>query len=203
MMERALKSAADEDLSFPDFILNISRDWKGYRRHIGEEENTSISNDYKPKKFQLNKKYALEYQKTYKMENDPKYLTDSEWEKMNEDNYQSELKFFEEEGEEVDLNIKKIRIFERLLKKTLSWNPPTEDHIEFRETIVNSLESQIKYTNTKMPYRPEKWETKTHKRITMENYQYNKDKKKEECIEEAKDIIRKNKWFDDIYQSVK
>lgn len=121
-----------------------------------------------------------------------------------------------EEGHEKSLSCAKKRAkesqdlrqkYEKMLTRVKNWQPPTSDHVNFKNFMISQIEDRIKFDCSENFYA----ENLGKKKPTIEEYKSKKITQLNEDIiyhqkehnEEVERVESRNKWLDDLRQSLK
>lgn len=125
-----------KDTSFVSFAKRCSR---AFGARVGEKEN-GLDSEYKPR---LVDEYYLErLAESVKNYNESLTRTPEQWRKL----YDDEMA----KMDELDTDIARRREelagrYLPVLEKAKAWNPPTEDHVKFKEFMIDQLEDSIRF----------------------------------------------------------
>lgn len=100
---------------------------------------------------------------------------------------------------------------ENMLKEVLKWTPPTDDHVKFKEFMVNQLEQTIEW-DTDSRWDEESIETSERRIRDIEDLDLRKEKEEElkdsieyhekQWKEELERCRDSNKWVEDLINSL-
>lgn len=135
-----------KDVSFEDFALNCARAFGAFAS-LRDEPDAKL-----PREFTVDEYYVKEFEKAEADLEKVKYMTDEDFlleaEAVYVANRASLLKTIKEH--------KAIRSrYENMLQQVKAWEPPTDDHVGYKEFMINQLEESIKFDASVQRYEEE------------------------------------------------
>lgn len=183
-----------DGIKFKDFVLRCSRAF-GAAIHMRDESlDVEIYHD-KVSDFYLDN-IELTKNNIINLKN----LTPKEIEEKAKNNYEKALKSF---GERVNKKIEQKNKYEKMLKKVKAWQPPTDEHKELKDFMINQIEDSIKwdckfYSFEGKELNGDEWYKEEMKSLERDLEYYQKQYK-----EEVDRVDKRNKWIDELIASLK
>ena len=190
-----------DGISFKEFVLNCSRAF-GALTHLRDTPNAEIPDEIEPSDYhkeQLAKKRS-ELKEINQME-DEDIL--EEWEQMKEDAIERAKRKIKEDKE-----LKKK--YQDMLEKVKAWEPPTEDHQNLKDFMINQIEKSIEFDDMLDYYEEqlEEWLGKeepsaySYRQRKIESTQEDIEYHKEKWEQEKKRAKDKTEWVRELKKSV-
>ena len=184
----------ENGIEFNEFVLSCARAFGALISMRDEPSDAPIPEKFEPSDY--HSKALVEAQKELK-----KYKTMSleRAEILSEGNYKKELKYYAKQNRK-DAKLKKK--YEAMLTKVKKWTPPTKDHEELKNFMIQQIESSINWDchERKMPkkYSAKRWLSDAKKHAKRDVAYHTKGNE-----EEIKRCADRTNWVKSLVECLK
>ena len=186
-----------DGISFKEYAMNCAKAF-GACISMRDEPNKEIHNEFKPSSYHEDR--VVEIQKEI-----------DELIKLTEEQIKEIcLREYEEEKRRRDNRIKEnsdlLDKYQKMLKQAKKYNPPSEDHVEFKKFMISQIEESIKYDCYVGYYENQEVilkDFKTYKQDKLKKLYKNMGYHIKEYEEEVKRVEGRNKWIRQLRESLK
>ena len=183
-----------KDTSFVSFAKRCSR---AFGARVGEKEN-GLDSEYKPRL--VDEYYSERLAESVKNYNESLTRTTEQWRKL----YDDEMAKMDEL--DADIARRKEELAGRylpVLEKAKAWNPPTEDHVKFKEFMIDQLEDSIRFDGADAEPEPmhrpsfEVWVLRSKQQSKRLVSVYAKS-----MLDDVENTIESNDWVNVLFDSL-
>lgn len=197
-MPTGYTAGIEEGQKFEDFIMACARAFGA----CIEMRDKSIKNPV-PEKFEESNYHEERYNKSVVELKKYKNMSDEDADKESEIEYKDRIKSLKKHIEKID---QREKLYEKMLTKVNQWIPPSPEHIELKNFMLQQIDISMDKGSMKNFYSENKiiklsgkqWKYKKIKK-TEENIEYHM----KEWIKETKRIADRNKWIKQLRDSIK
>lgn len=187
-----------DGITFEQFAMNCARAFGACIEMRDDPADKEIPDEFKPSDYHI--KQIEEAKKNIKL---LKNMSQKEKSEAAEKEYLDNVAYHEKSRQE---NIDLLEKYNSMLKCVKSWEPPTSEHIRFKEFMIEQIEGSIKFD-----IHPEYYEKYAPKPLSSDEW-YNKKLEeandnlkyhKKEYAEEVERCKGRSKWIKDLKVSLK
>lgn len=186
-----------KDVSFADFASTCSRAW-GARIM---ERDSDWDAPYAPREMSTYKAESL--LKALNDYNTFMNMSDSEW-LDNQDAACAE--YLKSEGESNVTRLKRLNAYNGMLDQVKAWEPPTDEHVNFKTFMIEQIESSIEFDCKDYgdKYRPSMLNQTVdeYKATKLSDINREIDYSMKEIAAEINRVRESNKWVQDLVESL-
>jgi hypothetical protein len=187
-----------DEISFQKFAMICARAFGA----CIDMRDDSLNKDI-PEKFEESSYNKNEYEKAIKLLEDFNSSDTDTLYKQYENEYELEIKSREEYLEK---NKQQIQRYTTMLDKVYEWNPPSKDHIKLKNFMIDQIRRSIEFDDMQ-----EYYQNNPITKLSFEQWKYNKIEQIKKDIqyhmkrwqEETKRVAERNKWIQDLRNSLK
>lgn len=197
-MPTGYTAAIAEGITFKDFVMQCARNFGALIDMREDPIDAKIPNKFEPSSYYKDKVKEIEADIANLM-----LMSIA----------QAAIKATEEYEEAINIHIKGIKKnndllykYNKMLSKVKAWNPPTVDHINLKEFMINQIEESIKYdcdnsyyeNNNPILHSGDIWKVNRINKLTKDLNYYQK-----KYLEEVNSVNEKNIWISQLRKSLK
>lgn len=187
-----------KDVSFEDFALNCARAFGAFAS-LRDDPDAKL-----PREFTVDEYYVDCVEKAEKDLVEVLNMTD-------EDFVIEAEKYYNEKQSHLQQTIKRNRElrarYENMLQQVKAWEPPTDDHVEYKEFMINQLEESIKFDASVERYENElanlSVETVVEaKERIIEDVEWTFDYARKQLEREEEAAAKRSEWAGALFRSL-
>lgn len=185
----------EEEISFEKFALICARAFGACIDMRDDPMDKDIPDEFQVSDF--HDKEIIKYEDMFNvLTSMPEHIRERECEKK----YNSDMERYKESLE--GLNTQRIR-YQNMRAKVKEWIPPTYEHINLKDFMLEQINSSLKFDCSYMPDEPKRMSTKEWYEKEIESVLCNLKYHREQKEGEQQWVDSRNKWLKELRVSIK
>jgi hypothetical protein len=187
----------EKGITFKQFALSCARAFGACVTMRDESQSTPIPDEFEPNDWNLKELHNAEKRLAY-LEG----LTELEADRLSEGDY---TKLTTERKDYLKNNQNQIAKYRNMLVQVKAWQPPTPDHVELKNFMIQQIESSIKFDDMQSYYAENTISKLTGKQWLQQEIaksQRDIEYHQEEYVKEVGRTAIRNKWLKDLRVSL-
>jgi len=182
----------EKNYTFEQYVMNCARQF-GACISLRDDPNTEI-----PEKFEEKSYHKKEYEEALEELEELEKMGLKKIEKKLQVEFRKKENCYNENKKITAIKIEKYTV---MLKKVVEWNPPSNEHIELKDFMINQIETSIKQDSYESD-KPEKESAEDWLNCRINSAKRNIKYHMESWKADTDRIKSQNKWIKDLRDSI-